>query len=83
MTTPDRPILYVRAGVSPPNWRSLEVRFASNGKLVPDVIEANAHEGWYVQALRRPDGRLDLNPTTGTRRTRKVWRKIKITVRDT
>lgn len=74
----DKPILYVRGGGPPADWKQLQVRFASNGKLVPDVREANAHEGWYVQAIRRADGVLDLDPRTGTYRTRKVHRKIKI-----
>lgn len=78
MPNPDRPILYVRTGGPPANWRDLVVRLASNGRLVPDVREANAHEGWYVQALRLPNGHLDIIPNRGVVRTRKVYRKIRI-----
>jgi hypothetical protein len=77
----DRPILSVKAGGPPGFWRDLEVRLASNGRLIPDVREANAHEGWYVQALRRSDGNLDINPLSGTVRTRRVHRRIRITRR--
>ena len=79
----ERPILYVKTGGPPADWREMRVHLARGGKLVPDVREANAHEGWYVQALRRPDGHLDIDPRTGTYRTRKVYRKIKITRRPT
>lgn len=78
MPPPDRPVLYVRTGGPPADWRDMEVRLASNGRPVPDVREASAHEGWYVQALRRPDGHLDIDPRSGRVRTRKVHRQIKI-----
>lgn len=78
MTTADRPPLYVRVGGPPADWRTMVVKLASNGRVVPDVREANAHEGWYWQAMRRADGTLDLDPRTGNYRCRKVHRKIRI-----
>lgn len=51
----DKPILYVKAGVTP-GWRELDVVFKANGRVLRDVIEADAHNGWYVQAVRDAEG---------------------------
>ena len=71
----DRPILYLKAGSIPSDWRSCRVLYA-NGREVRDVLEANAHEGWFVQAVRAKgviQRRRDGSPVT-----RKVWSKIRI-----
>lgn len=78
MAAPDKPILYAKVGGPPADWRDLEFRLASNGQLVRDLLEVNAHAGWYVQQVRLPDGRFDIDPLRGTVKTRKVWRKVKI-----
>jgi hypothetical protein len=78
MAAPDKPILYAKVGGPPADWRNLVIKLASNGQEVRDVLEVNAHAGWYVQHVRRPDGKLDIDPLRGTAKTRKVWRKVKI-----
>lgn len=72
---PDKPILYAKAGQHP-DWRKLQVVHAKNGRLIPDVLEANAHEGWYVQAVREK-GELRRN-AQGQLATRRVHGAIKI-----
>lgn len=47
-----KPLLYVKVGGPPANWRSLNVVHKSNGRVIPDVLEADAHNGWVIQAVR-------------------------------
>lgn len=75
----DRPILYAKAG-STPDWRKLQVVHAKNGRLIPDVLEANAHEGWYVQAVKDADGGLMV--ANGQTKTRRVHAPIRIKRKD-
>lgn len=72
---PDTPILYAKAGQHP-DWRKLQVVHAKNGRLIPDVVEANAHEGWYVQAVR--EGGAVKRNASGQMVTRRVVAAIKI-----
>lgn len=71
----ERPILYLKAGSIPTDWKSYRVLYA-NGRPVRDVVEANAHAGWFVQALREA-GEL-VRDGQGGLRTRRVVAKIKI-----
>lgn len=77
---PERPILYAKAGVTP-GWRDLEVVRAANGRLVGDVVEANAHEGWVIQRVRVA-GQLVRNARGDAWQERKVWAAIKIRRRE-
>lgn len=77
----DRPILYAKAGGPPGNWRSLRVVHKANGREVKDVLEANAHEGWYVARVRGADGRFAKNSRGDAVLTKRVQAAIRIEVR--
>lgn len=77
----EKPILYVKAGKTPANWRDLVVKRAAGGRVIPDVVEADAFNGWFVQAIRDKAGKVERSPG-GTMRTRRVQAKIKIVVRE-
>lgn len=70
-----RPVLYLKAGSIPDDWRTLRVVHI-NGRVIRDVVEANAHAGWFVQAVREK-GELVRTPTGGLV-TRKVYARIRI-----
>lgn len=76
----DRPVLYIRAGRHPKDWRSYNVTHA-NGRVIPDVIEADALNGWFVQAVRDKAGQVERH-ASGRMMTRRVQAKIKIVRRD-
>lgn len=76
MTAPAvRPVLYLKAGSIPADWKSYRVLYA-NGRPVRDVVEANSHAGWFVQAIREK-GEL-MRDHGGRLRTRRVEAKIRI-----
>ena len=75
----ERPILYAKSGGPPVNWRKLRIMRVSTGKEVRDVVEANAFEGWVVQALRDDEGNLKRRGAELS--TRRVEMKIRIEVR--
>ena len=50
-------VQYVKAGQTA-GWRDLWVFDLKAKKYVPDVLEANALEGWYDQAMRDGSGAL-------------------------
>lgn len=70
-----RPVLYLKAGSIPTNWKAFRVLYA-NGRPVRDVVEADAFNGWFVQAVRE-NGEL-LRDRLGRLKTRRVVAKIKI-----
>lgn len=76
----DKPIFYIRAGKHPKDWRDYNVTRA--GRVVPDVIEADAVNGWFVQAVRDKAGQIERH-ASGTMKTRRVQAKIKIVRRET
>lgn len=57
--TEPRPLLYVKAGGPPDNWRQVRVIRKANGQEVRDVVEANAHEGWFRQVQRDKAGNIE------------------------
>jgi len=75
MPFPPRPVLYIKAGSVPADWRAFRVLYA-NGRPIRDVVEADAHNGWFVQAVRR-EGEL-LRDGAGRLRTRRIEAKIRI-----
>jgi len=79
----DKPVLYVRAGSNgaPKNWRDLVVKRAAGGRVIPDVVEADAFNGWFVQAVRDKAGKIERTPS-GVMKTRRVEAKIKIVPRE-
>lgn len=77
----EKPILYVRAGKAPANWRDLVVKRVAGGRVIPDVVEADAFHGWFVQAVRDKAGKVERS-AGGVMRTRRVEAKIKIVVRE-
>lgn len=78
--TPDRPILYVKAGGPPENWRKVRVIRKANGQEVRDVVEANAHEGWFDQAVRDKAGNIKRDKV-GRMIIRRVRSAIKLETR--
>ncbi len=75
-----RPLLYVKAGGPPANWKKIQVVLKSNGRKVPDVVEADAHEGWYDQAMRDKAGSIERDKV-GRMRIRRVRAAIRLEVR--
>lgn len=71
----EKPIYYVKAGKAPANWRDLVVK--RRGRVVPDIVEADAFNGWFVQAVRNKAGDIEKTPA-GVMRTRRVEAKIVI-----
>lgn len=54
----ERPILYLKSGGPPADWRDYRVVRATTGKEIRDLTEANAFEGWVVQVRRGSDGNI-------------------------
>lgn len=75
MTDAPRPVLYLKAGSFPTDWKQYRVLYA-NGRPIRDVVEADAFNGWFVQAVR--EGGELLRTSGGALRTRRVEAKIKI-----
>lgn len=50
-------ILYAKAGVTPRQWRRVQVLDAMTGEVIPRVFEANATEGWIEQRVVDERGR--------------------------
>lgn len=71
----DRLVLYLRTGSVPKDWKSYRVLYA-NGRPVRDVVEADAFNGWFVQAVR--EGGVLVRTASGRLQTRRVVAKIKI-----
>lgn len=71
-----KPVLYVKVGGPPANWRSLVVWDVKARKYVVDIVEADAHHGWYRQALRDAAGNVQIRH--GEYVTRRVERAIRI-----
>lgn len=70
-----RPVYYLKAGSVPADWKAYRVLYA-NGRPVRDVVEADAFNGWFVQAVR--EGGEIVRDKLGRMRTRRVVAKIKI-----
>lgn len=71
----DRALLYVKAGQTV-GWRELFVWDVRAKAYVRDILEANAAEGWYDQAIRKADGTLEVRPMGVA--YRRVRRRIEI-----
>lgn len=76
----ERPILYVKAGGPPKNWKSVRVIRKANGQEVRDVVEANAHEGWLDQAVRDKAGAIERDKV-GRMIIRRVRAAIRLEIR--
>lgn len=71
----ERPVYYLKSGSVPADWKSFRVLYA-NGRPIRDVVEADAFNGWFVQAVR--EGGEIVRDKLGRMRTRRVVAKIKI-----
>lgn len=77
---PDRQLLYVKAGGPPDSWRKVRVIRKANGQEVRDVVEANAHEGWFDQAVRNKAGNIERDKV-GRMIIRRVRAAIRLEIR--
>lgn len=68
--------LYVKAGKIPEGWRKLMVYDLKAKRYLDDILEANALEGWFVQAVRDSAGNLQRRGENLV--TRRVSRAIRI-----
>lgn len=72
-----RPVLYLKSGGPPADWRDYDIIRVSSGKKMKDLIEANAYEGWVVQVRRDAAGNIQTD-AGGRPRTLRLSVKIRI-----
>lgn len=72
--------LYYQRGVTK-GWKDQKVVHRSNGRPIPDVMEANVMEGWYFQAVRGEDGKIQARKS-GDPVCRRVSGKIRIVAKE-
>lgn len=74
--TAERPLLYVKAGGPPANWKAVRVIRKANGQEVRDVVEANAYDGWFDQAVRDKAGAVERDKVR-----RMIIRRVRAAIR--
>lgn len=72
----DRPMIYnyVKVDGPPDCWCDLEVVDRETGKHIPDVVEVNADEGWFVRHVMDPETGNPVLEGVGDDRTIKTER---------